>query len=75
MFTTYDQIAAILLEQVGMNPEPLVKAIVLVMLLMEDSGPEEIDPDTAVRGLENMAYELLQLTGNDRAEFLAVWVR
>jgi hypothetical protein len=54
------------------DPEPLVKAIISAMLLMEHSDPGEIDPDTAVRGLENMAHELLQLTGNDRAEFLAV---
>jgi hypothetical protein len=63
---------AILLRQACMNPEPLVKAIISAMLLMEHCDSEEIDPDTAVRGLENIAYELLQLTGNDRAEFLAV---
>jgi hypothetical protein len=53
-----------------MNPEPLVRAIVAAMMLMEECGPEEIDPDTAVRGLENMGHEILQLSGDDRAEFL-----
>jgi hypothetical protein len=53
-----------------MNPEPLVRAIVAAMMLMEECGPDEIDPDTAVRGLENMGYEILQLSGDDRGEFL-----
>ena len=53
-----------------MNPEPLVRAIVAAMMLMEQCGPDEIDPDTAVRGLENMGYEILQLSGNDREEFI-----
>jgi hypothetical protein len=53
-----------------MNPEPLVRAIVAAMMLMEECGPDEIDPDTAVRGLENMGHEILQLSGPDRAEFL-----
>jgi hypothetical protein len=58
-----------------MNPEPLIKAIISAMLLMEQRGSEEIDPDTAVRGLENIAYELLKLTGTDRAEFLTALER
>lgn len=53
-----------------MNPEPLVRAIVAAMMLMEECGPEEIDPDTAVRGLENMGYEILQLSRDDRDELL-----
>jgi hypothetical protein len=52
------------------NVEPLVKAIVSAMMLMEDCGPDEINPDTAQRGLENMAYELMQLTGGDQEEFI-----
>ncbi|MEV4333103.1 hypothetical protein AB0K02_21565 [Streptomyces sp. NPDC049597] len=52
-----------------------MNAIITAMMLMEHCGPDEIDPDTAVRGLENMGYELLQLTGDDRAEFLALLER
>lgn len=53
-----------------MNAEPLVRAILAATLLLEDCRPEEVNPDTAVRGLENIAYELLMLTGADRSEFL-----
>jgi hypothetical protein len=53
-----------------MDPEPLVKAVISAMMLMEQCGPDEIDPDTAVHGLENIGHELLQLSENDRSEFL-----
>jgi hypothetical protein len=53
-----------------MNPEPLVRAIVAAMMLLEESEPPEVDPDTAERGLEHIGSELLQLTGADRQEFL-----
>lgn len=53
-----------------MKSEPLIKAIIAAMMLLEESGPDEVDPDTAVRGLESIGYELLQLTGSDRSEFL-----
>lgn len=55
-----------------MNAEPLVKAIISAMLLLEHCGPDEVDPDTAARGLENMAYELLRLTDGHRREFVDV---
>jgi hypothetical protein len=58
-----------------MNAEPLVNAIVCAMMMMEDSGPDEINPDTAERCLENMGYELMQLRGGDREEFLALLER
>jgi hypothetical protein len=58
-----------------MDPEPLVKAIIGAILLMEQSSPEEIDPDTAVQGIENMGHELLKLTRGDRSDFLAVLER
>jgi len=57
------------------NPEPLVNAVIAAMMLLEECGPDEIDPDTAVRGLENMGHELLKLTGDDRTEFLALLER
>jgi hypothetical protein len=40
------------------------------MMFLEHSGPDEVDPDSAVKCLENMSYELLQLAGSDRKEFL-----
>jgi len=58
-----------------LNPEPLVRAIIGAMMLMEHSGPEEIDPDTAVRGLDNMGHELLRLPESDRSAFLALLER
>jgi hypothetical protein len=53
-----------------MDSEPLLKAIIAAMMFLEHSGPDEIDPDSAVKCLENMSYELLQLAGSDRREFL-----
>ena len=58
-----------------MNPDPLIRSIISAMMLLEDSGPEEIDPDTAVRGMEHMGYELLKLGDGDRAEFVAALER
>ncbi|WP_162952041.1 hypothetical protein [Streptomyces griseorubiginosus] len=53
-----------------MNEEPLIKAVVAAMLLLEQCGPDEVDPDTAVRGLENIGYELLKFTEVERVEFM-----
>jgi hypothetical protein len=39
-----------------MNVEPIVLAMVSAMMLLDDTSPEEIDPDVAVRGQENMGY-------------------
>jgi hypothetical protein len=55
-----------------MNQEPLVKAIAAALVLLEQSGDDEIDPDVAVRGMENIAHELLALPEEDRAEFVEV---
>ncbi len=52
-----------------MDAKPVVKAVIAAMLLLEHSEPDEVDPDTAVRGLENIAFELLQLREDDRREF------
>lgn len=53
-----------------MRQDPLVKTIVAALMLLEDSGDDEINPDTAVRGMENIAHELLALTDDERAEFI-----
>jgi hypothetical protein len=45
---------------------PLIRALIDAFLLLESSGPNEIDPDTAVRGMENMASSLLAMTATDQ---------
>lgn len=37
--------------------------------MLDDARPEEIDPDVAVRGQENMGDYLDRLSGPDREEF------
>lgn len=53
-----------------MNSDPLIKALIAAMMMLEESGTDEVNPDTAVQALENMGYELMKLTGDDRDEFL-----
>ncbi|GAA3909854.1 hypothetical protein [Actinoplanes auranticolor] len=53
-----------------MNCEPLVRAIAAGMMFLEESGDDEVDPDSAERALENMSHVLLQYAGPDRDEFL-----
>ncbi|MGW4942989.1 hypothetical protein ACWEOZ_15550 [Actinoplanes sp. NPDC004185] len=53
-----------------MNCEPLVKAIAAAMMFLEESGDDEVDPDSAERALENMSHALLQYAGPDREDFL-----
>jgi hypothetical protein len=54
----------------------LVLAVVEALLLLEASSDEEIDPDVAVRGMENIAACLVSLGGDDqralRAELAAI---
>jgi hypothetical protein len=45
---------------------PLIHALIDAFLLLESSGPNEVDPDTAVRGMENMASSLLTLEQSDQ---------
>jgi hypothetical protein len=51
--------------------EPLIRAIIDATLLLESAGPEEVDPDTAVRGLENMAHSLHALDQADQVALVA----
>lgn len=53
-----------------MECKPVIKAIVAAMTLLENSGSDEIEPDTAVQGLEAIGYELLQLADQDRPKFI-----
>ena len=47
---------------------PLIRALIDAVLLLETAGPKEIDPDTAVRGLEHIASSLLTLDKADQQE-------
>lgn len=53
-----------------MNSDALVKAIAAALMLLENSGEDEIDPDTAIKGLESISHELHVLSGRERAEFM-----
>jgi hypothetical protein len=46
--------------------QPLIRALIDAVLLLETAGPKEIDPDTAVRGMENIASSLLALDRSDQ---------
>ncbi len=58
-----------------MNVEPIVLAMVSAMMLLDDTSAEEIDPDVAVRGQENMGYYLNLLSEGDRTAFREVLER
>ncbi len=45
---------------------PLIRALIDAVLLLESAGPDEINPDTAVRGMENIASSLLALDKSDQ---------
>lgn len=45
---------------------PLIRALVDAFLLLESAGPDEVNPDTAVRGMENIASNLLALEEADQ---------
>ena len=47
-------------------PLPLVLAVVDAFLLLEGSSNDEIDPDVAVRGMENVAANLLTFSEDDQ---------
>ncbi|MEM9204018.1 MAG: hypothetical protein AAGC53_20450 [Actinomycetota bacterium] len=48
------------------NQMPLVEAVVRALLLLETSSEREIDPDVAVRGMEDIAASLLALDEEDQ---------
>ncbi len=45
---------------------PLCLAVIDALLLLESSSPEEVDPDFAVRGMENISSSLLRLDDDDQ---------
>lgn len=55
-------------------PRPLVESIVGTLVLLEYSSTDEVDPDVAIRGLEDIVSCLLELTQDEQREFLAMCV-
>jgi hypothetical protein len=53
------------------NDLPLIHALIDAFLLLESAGPNEVNPDIAVRGMENMASSLLMLEQSDQLAFRA----
>jgi hypothetical protein len=50
------------------NYIPLCSALVDALLVFESSAPNEVDPDVAVRAMENMSSSLLKLDVDDQRE-------
>lgn len=48
---------------------PLVRALIDALLLLESAGPEEINPDTALRGMESIASSVRALNNSDQRAF------
>ncbi len=55
------------------NYHALIHAIIAALLFLENAGPNEVDPDSAVRCMEDIAASLLALEKSDqlalRADF------
>lgn len=50
------------------NLNPIIRALIDALLLLEFAGSSEINPDTAVRGMENIASSLLALEVSDQIQ-------
>jgi hypothetical protein len=48
------------------NSLPLVHGIIDALLFLESSGPDEVNPDSAVRCMENISSSLLTLEQSDQ---------
>lgn len=48
------------------NYLPLVRGIIDAFLFLESSGPTEVNPDSAVRCMENIASSLMTLNYSDQ---------
>lgn len=48
------------------NCLPLIHAIIDALLFLESAGPSEVEPDSAVRCMENIASSLLALDKSDQ---------
>ena len=47
---------------------PLIRGLIAAFLFLESSGPNEINPDSAVRCMENISADLLALSLADQIE-------
>ena len=45
---------------------PLIRALIDAFFFLESAGPDEVDPDSAVRCMEDMASRLLTLSQDDQ---------
>ena len=54
---------------------PLVHGLIDAFLFLESASPDEVNPDSAVRCMENMTSSLLALNPADQVELRAVFER
>jgi len=47
---------------------PLIRGLIEAFLFLENSGPDEVNPDSAVRCMENISADLLALSLADQIE-------
>ncbi len=45
---------------------PLIQGVIDAFLFLESSGPDELNPDSAVRCMENISSSLLRLRQSDQ---------
>src|SRR5262245_3332156 len=45
----------------------LLKSLAACVMFLEQEGPDELDPDSALKALESVAYEISQLSEADQA--------
>lgn len=50
----------------------LLRAVLDSLVFLEDSGDDIVDPDSAVRAMENIGHSLLTLSEPDRAELVSM---
>lgn len=48
------------------NCLPLIRGVINAFLFLESAGPNEVDPDSAVRCMEDIASSLLALEESDQ---------
>ena len=48
------------------NHLPLIHGLIEAFLFLESSAPDEVDPDSAVRCMENISSNLLRLEPSDQ---------
>jgi hypothetical protein len=56
------------------NEDLIAEALIAAFMVLETSGNSDIDPDVAVRGMENIAYSLLRMDPAGQAALRARFV-